>query len=155
MRDADVLRLVHDCEVERRVLAFDKSGRQSGEQTRKRGELPFLQSAADSLEDRPQHGSLRLRQAGLAPEPGHIMIRLPCFQLPGIDYLLPFGQQKMQAKLVTVHGTRASTHQLTDNFAGGDRWLSNVRFVEPKPDGVKRMNIYAFAKSRLVADQSL
>ena len=153
-RNADVLRFVHDGEVERRVLGFGQHRRQGGEQTGMRGELPLLQSSAHPLEDGPQHRSLGLGQPGLATEPGDIAIRLPCFQLPGIHHLLPFGEEKMQIELVTAHRLRCFTDQVSHGVATGERHRPAVGFVETQAKRVEGMNVNAFRKARFAAHQA-
>ena len=112
MGDAEVLRLVHDREVERRTfLLFAIAAASDVNMLGVSDQLARLQPGANALEDRPQHRALRLRQPRLSAEPRDIAIRLPVLQLPGIDHLLPFGEQKMQAELVAADGTRGLLQQ--------------------------------------------
>ena len=98
--DAEILRLVDDREIEWRILALGDRVRQRREQAGVRDQLLRIQPGDDPLEDRPQNLALRLRQAGLPAEPGDVAIGFPGFQLPGVDQLLPFRQQKLQAEFV-------------------------------------------------------
>ena len=117
--------------------------------------LRALQPGTNALEDRPQHRALRLREPRLSAEPRDIAIRLPVLQLPRIHHLLPFGEEKMQAELVAAHGARSLLHQLAHYLAAGDRRRPDVRLVEPKTDGIERVNINPFRETRLIAQQPL
>src|SRR5947207_74238 len=98
MGDADVLRFVHDGEVEGRLFAFCERASKCGEEARVGDHVLRLQPGADPLENRPKHFALRLRKPRLATESRHITIGLPIRQLPRIDYLLPFGEKEMLAE---------------------------------------------------------
>ena len=102
-----------------------------------------------------KHLALRLREPRLPAEARDIAIRLPVLQLPRIHHLLPFGEQKMQAELVAADGTRGLFQQLAHDLAAGDRRRPDVRLVEPKADGVERVNIDPLGETRFVAQQSL
>ena len=127
--DADILRLVHDREVEHHVLALRDRRCQRGEQLRVGDQLARLQAGTNALEDRPQHLALGFRQSRLSAEAGDIAIRLPVLQLPGIHHLLPFRQQEMQAELVTAHRIRGLLHQLAQNVSSGNRRRPDMRLV--------------------------
>jgi hypothetical protein len=45
-------------------------------------------------------------QARLSAQPDHVAIGLPTFQLPGVDHLLPFGEQEVGAEGMTTDGLR-------------------------------------------------
>ncbi len=59
--------------------------------------------------------ALRLGQPGLSAEPCDIAIGLPGLQLPGIDDLLPFGEEKVQAELVPADGAAAVFRSASTN----------------------------------------
>ena len=115
--DADVLRLVHDREVEHHLLGLRDRRRERGEQLRVGDQPARLQPGTNALEDGPQHLALRFREPRLSAEARDIAIRLPVLQLPGIDDLLPFREQEMLAELVTANRARGLAHQFAYNLA--------------------------------------
>ena len=121
MGDADILRFVHDREVKDCVLALRDRGCQCAEHLRMSDQLARFQPGTNALEDRPQHHALCLLEPSLSAETRDIAILLPVLQLPGINHLLPFGEEKMQAELMSANGTRGLLQQLADNLAAGDR----------------------------------
>ena len=102
MGDGNVLRFVHHGKVEGRCLLANAAA--------SRVNIPAsvisfraFESAPHLLEDRPEHRPLRLRQSGLSPQPRHVAIRLPRFQLPCVHDLLPLGEQEVQAEFVAFN----------------------------------------------------
>ena len=65
---ADVLRLVHHREMERRVPASHDGRRHPAEDAGQRDEVLGLEAGTDLLEDRPQQRALSLGQARLAAQ---------------------------------------------------------------------------------------
>ena len=66
---------------------------------------------------------LLLGKSCLSAQAHHIAIRLPAFQLPGINDLFPLRIQKMQAELVIAGFFRSLFKQIENNFACGEiRW---------------------------------
>ena len=51
-----------------------------------------LQLRADAIENRPEDGTLRLRQSRFSAQAPDVAVCLPGVQLPGVDDLFPFGQ---------------------------------------------------------------
>ena len=99
--------------------------------------------------------ALRLRKPRLSAEAHDITIPLPVLQLPCIHYLLPLGEEKMQAELVAAHGTRGLFHQLAYHLTAGKRRLPYATPVETKPNGVDRVNIHPFCETWLIAQQPI
>src|SRR5262245_52149113 len=149
MRDAEVLRLVHDRKVEHHPVALRDAGREGRKQLRMRNELAFTQGCANALEDRPQPGALRLREPRLSAEPHHIPVRLPAIELPRVNHVLPFRQQKEQAELVTGRCRGGLAYKATYGLAAGDLRLPDVRSVEAEADRVERVNVDALGEPRL------
>ena len=56
---------------------------------------------ANTVENRPQQGTLLFGQSSLAAKPPHIAVAFPAFQLPRIDDLLPFTENESQTEFVT------------------------------------------------------
>ena len=154
MRDADVLRLVHDGEVEGRILAAGQRGCQRGEHPGVGDQLPRLQPAANPLEDGPQHRALRLRQPGLAAEAGDIAIRSQVSNCQASTTCSHSVSRKCRLNLWPPTAFGRFTEQFPHALAAGERDRPAVRLVEPKTDGIERVNVDAFAKARLAADQS-
>ena len=61
----------------------------------------------------------------------------------------------MQAELVATHGLRCFTEQFPQSIAAGQVHWPTVRFVEAETEGIQGVNVNAFRKTRLAADQSL
>src|SRR5262245_52655996 len=102
-----------------------------------RDHVARLQPGASSLEDGPQHNTLRLRKARLSAEARDIAICLPVLQLPCVHAVLPFRQQEALAELMTGHGSRSVSHQLAQHLVAGNGRRPDVRLVEPKTDSVE------------------
>ena len=60
----------------------------------------------------------------------------------------------MQAELVTADGTRGLSHQFAHDLAAGNRRLPDMRLVEPKTDGIERVNVDPLGEARFIAQQS-
>ena len=144
VRNADVLRLVHDREVERRMLAPGHDRSQAAEQASVRDQVPGCQTSADAIEDGPEDGALRLGESCLSAQAHDIAIRLPAFQLPRINGLFPFRVQKMEAELVIANLLGCLSQQIANDFACREIRLAEMRLVEAAADGVDRVNIDAF-----------
>ena len=63
LRDADILGFVNHSKVERHVFAVCKLSGQSAEQPGVGDEASGLQLGADAIKNRPEHGTLLLRQS--------------------------------------------------------------------------------------------
>ena len=94
MSNTDILRFVHDYEVEYNLLVFGDGRGQCGEQLCMCDQVAILQRGTNVLEDEPQHCALRLRQPGLPAEPHYIAVLLPGRQPPCIHDLFPFREQE-------------------------------------------------------------
>jgi hypothetical protein len=64
---------------------------------------------------------------GLSAKARYIAIRFPPFKLPGIDHLLPFGQQEVQAEFMATNDLTGLIDQSTDPFATRNGNRSNAR----------------------------
>jgi hypothetical protein len=73
--------------------------------------------------------------------------------LPGIDHLLPFRPQEVQAEALAGHGAGSLAHHFADHFAAGNGRRPDVRLVETKTDAVERMNVDTFRKAWFVIQQ--
>jgi hypothetical protein len=71
---------------------------------------------SNALEDGPQYNALHLWKPGLSSEPRYIAIIIPIVQLPRIYDLRPFGEKKMQTKLVAVRTACGVFHKLANYF---------------------------------------
>ncbi|MCY1302863.1 hypothetical protein D9M70_525460 [compost metagenome] len=100
---ADILCFINDGVIEDHLVAPGNLRGQSREYLRHRDQVECLQLDLHAFKDAPQHLALRLREAGLSAKACYIAIRLPLLQLPGIDHLLPFGQQEMQAEFMATN----------------------------------------------------
>ena len=129
-------------------LFFGDCGSQRGEHLGIGDQLARLQPGTNTLKDGPQHLSLCLREPRLPAEARDIAICFPALQLPGIYDLLPLGEEEMLTELVVAERAGRFFHQFAQHFAAGDRRLSNVSLVEPKADGVERVNVDPFCQTR-------
>ena len=102
LRHADILGLVDDAILERRV----RSRLEVVFQALKHlgfGEKPsFGEPVAHLGEDRPEHGALCLRQSRLATKAHDVPVGLPALKLPRVDHPAPFGPEEMRAELVIL-----------------------------------------------------
>ena len=116
--------------------------------------LPRRQARTDMIENRPENSALLLRQPRFSAQSHDIAIRLPCFQLPRIDDLLPLRQQKVQAEFVATNFSGCCLQEFQHFDLRYDLRLAEVDFIEPPADCVDGMHLQTFAKTRFVADQS-
>jgi hypothetical protein len=64
--NAEVLRLVHDCKVERRTLALGYDRGQAAEQASIRDQVPSCQFRTNAIENGPEDSALWLGESGLS-----------------------------------------------------------------------------------------
>jgi hypothetical protein len=86
---ANILRLVHEGEIERRPFPVREMGGQPAEHIRSGHRTPGSQPGRNPVEDRPQRTTPSLRQASLPSQTPDVMVLFPRCQLPGIHHLLP------------------------------------------------------------------
>ena len=87
------------------------------------------------------------------PKPRNIAIGFPVLQLPGVDHLLPFRHQKVQAELVAANVGGGLLQQIANHVAAGDGRRADVGLVEPQPNGVQRMNVDPLGETRFACQQ--
>ena len=124
------------------------------EQVGVRYQSPVLELEPNTLENRPEHDPLLLRQTCLPAQPHDVTICLPRVQLPGVNNLLPLHDQEMQAKLVSIDFSRGIFEKLLDQFFGCDIRMTEVQLIEPSPDRIHGVHFQAFGNARFVADQT-
>ena len=151
--DGDVLRLVHDREIEHGFLALRERGRERREQLRLGDHLARFQAVTDPGEDRPQDLPLRLGNARLPPQARHVAIGVPIRQLPRVHDLRPFGHQKVQAEFVAANVGGGLLHQIANHVAFGDGRRTDVGLVEALPNGVERMHVDTLGQTRFARQQ--
>lgn len=113
-----------------------------------------MQTGTHPLEDGPQHCALRFRYSCFSPEAHDIAISLPICQLPRIHHLLPLGEEKSHAKLMTGHRARSLLHQLAHDLMRCNRHRADICSVEPKADRIERIDVDPFRQPRLAAQKS-
>ena len=86
------------------MLALDNIGRQLRKERGLGEQGTGVQGAADTRKNRPQEHALLFREPGFAAQTRNIAILLPACQLPRIDHLLPFCEQKLLAEFVGANG---------------------------------------------------
>ena len=82
---ADVLSLVNDAEIVRRMRRLREMPFQKTEQAGLREALSFAKGGPQLGKNRPQNGALRSCQTRLAAEPCDVPVVLPALELPGVD----------------------------------------------------------------------
>lgn len=153
MRHAHVLGLVDHREMERRVAAARDSGGDLAEYFGQRDHTLRGKTDADLLEDRPQTGALGFGQTRLAAKAADVAIRLPGVELPGVDHLLPLGQQEVRAELVARHFPGCGLERCGDVLARGEPGRAEMRLEEAQADGVDGVNLETLGQTRVVVDQ--
>ncbi len=141
MRHAEVLCLIDHGKVIRRVRAVCQLDGQAGEQPGVRDQFLCIQGLAHLLKDSPQHCPLRLWQPGFATQPCDIAVVRPGGQLPGIDHLIPFGEQKMQAEFMPRHCFGCLAEQLLHCRAACQRDVALLCPGQAQGDSVERMDV--------------
>jgi hypothetical protein len=127
--DADVLRLVHNGKVERRMVTLRKPGSETAEQAGGGDQAPVVQAGADAIEDRPEADPLRLRQARLTAQPPDVPVRLPALQLPGVNDRLPLREQETGIKFHAGNLPCRFRQELPDHGVGGDPRTAEVHLI--------------------------
>ena len=150
MGHAHVLGLVDHREMERRVAAAPDGGGDLAEYLRQSDYTLCGKTGADLLEDRPQKGALGFGQTRLAAKAAHVAIRLPGVELPGIDHLLPLGQQEVRAELVARHFPGGGLQRCSDVLARSEPGRAEMRFEETQADGVDGVNLETFGQTRIM-----
>ena len=142
LRDAEVLRLVHDREVEGRRLAASPCASARACEHARLGDQPArLQSARAPARRSTTAPRAAPPAAASCGRGGDVAIRLPGVQLPGIDDLLPFGRQEVQAELVPADGRRCLAQQRVDVLRDASRHRPELRLVEPDAEALERVNV--------------
>jgi hypothetical protein len=72
-----------------------------------------------------------------------IMLRRKTFHAANAD-------TAMQTKFVAACGTRGLSQKLADDLAASNCRLANMSLVKPETDGVERVNINPFRKTRFI-----
>ena len=98
LRHADVLRLVHHAELERRALQLRELALQATDQARFGQEPVLVESGGHLGEDRPEELPLPFGQASPPTEPRLVPILFQARKLPGVDHAAPLGPQEAQAE---------------------------------------------------------
>ena len=154
LRHADVLGLVDDAELERRMRPLRDMPLQMPEQAGLGEQPPFVQAIAHPGEDRPEHRTLRFRQAGLAAQPHDIPVVLPAFELPRIDHLAPLGPQEVGAERVPPDLGGRQVDQRAHLTFGDQGRRPEVRLVEAPADAAHRVHLQPLGDAGLVVDQA-
>ena len=95
---ADVLRLVHHAELERRMCHLRDLALQATEQARFGQEPALVESGGHLGEDRPEELPLPFGQASPPTEPRLVPLLFQARKLPGVDHAAPLGPQEAQAE---------------------------------------------------------
>src|SRR6516162_4059128 len=100
--DRDVLRLIDNGKIEWRPSSGGDVLGDPPEQIGPAHGVPFGETGAHPLKNRPQDLALSPADPGLAAEPGNVAVLVPSSYLPGIDNLAPFAGQKPQREAVPL-----------------------------------------------------
>ena len=115
--------------------------------------LAFGETGPNALEDRPQDLALLAADAGLATEPGDIAIVFPARELPGVDDLAPFADQKPQREPMPLDLRGRFAQQRLDQRRRRDVRLTERRRIKVVADPRDRMDRDPVGDVRLVTGQ--
>jgi hypothetical protein len=99
--------------------------------------------------------SVFLREPRLATQPGHVAICLPGLQLPGIDDLLPLGEQEVLAEFVPADRLRRVLQQRGNCAVVGQIDRPDVHFVQAGRQAAQRVHVDSLGQSWLAAQESV
>ena len=152
--DADVLGLVDDAEVERRMRRLGNLRGQPREHGGLRQPPVFRERRPDPREDRPEHLALLLGEPRPAAEPRQVAVGFPGLELPGVDHRAPLRPQEVRAEPVALDAGRGTVEQGPDVLVAGEIEGAGAGRVEPPADAAHGVHLEALGDLRLVADQT-
>ena len=153
LSDTDVLGLVHDGEVERRIPAILELPGEQAEHAGPSHQTPVPKFGLDLLNDGPERRTLLHGQARLASKPSDIAIGVPAIQLPCVNDVLPLAQQESEAEPARLPLAGGFRQKLLNHLPSRDLWGAEPRLIKPLADRIHGVDLHAFRKPGLVVDQ--
>ena len=150
MRHRQILCLVYYCKIKWNGFLLRYGCCELREKRSVSNQATCRKFLANLLENGPQNRLLLLRNFSFPPEPTDVRVRVGTGDLPGINDLIPFRQEKSLPEFVIGSFGRRLLYDFGDVVARSQIWLAQPRLIKTAADRVDRVHIDALAELGLI-----